>query len=30
MFISSLDRQRNLLRFACPEAECQESIVKGY
>jgi hypothetical protein len=30
MFISSLDRQRNVLRYACPEAECHESIVKGY
>jgi hypothetical protein len=30
MFISSLDRQRNILRYACSEVECQESIVKGY
>lgn len=30
MFISSLDRHRNVLRYACPESECQESIVKGY
>ena len=28
MFISSLDRQRNVVRYACPEAECQESQVK--
>jgi hypothetical protein len=29
MFISSFDRQRNTLRYACPEIECHESIVKG-
>lgn len=29
MFISSLDRQRNVVRYACPEAECLESVVKG-
>lgn len=29
MFISSLDRQRNVVRFACPESGCQESMVKG-
>ena len=25
MFISSLDRQRNLVRYACPEPGCSES-----
>jgi hypothetical protein len=25
MFISSLDRQRNLVRYACPEAGCPET-----
>lgn len=25
MFISSLDRQRNLIRFACPESHCHET-----
>jgi len=25
MFISSLDRQRNLLRFGCPESGCGET-----
>ncbi len=33
MFISSLDRQRNLIRYACPEPNCAESgsetIAKG-
>jgi hypothetical protein len=29
MFISSLDRQRNVLRYMCPEAGCQEVAVKG-
>jgi len=29
MFISSLDRQRNLVRYACPEPECPESMVRG-
>jgi hypothetical protein len=30
MFISSLDRQRNVVRYACPEEDCRESIVKVY
>jgi hypothetical protein len=30
MFISSLDRQRNVVRYACPEEDCRESTVKGY
>ena len=25
MFISSLDRQRNVVRYACPENNCQET-----
>ena len=25
MFISSLDRQRNLVRYACPEPNCHET-----
>src|ERR1051325_10109869 len=25
MFISSLDRQRNAMRFACPEANCRRT-----
>ncbi len=25
MFISSIDRQRNIVRYACPEPECVES-----
>lgn len=29
MFISSLDRQRNLVRYACPESDCSESVVRG-
>lgn len=29
MFISSLDRQRNTVRYACPEAACRASMVKG-
>jgi hypothetical protein len=28
MFISSLDRQRNIVRYACPELDCHESQVK--
>ena len=29
MFISSLDRQRNLVRYACPEADCRETVTRG-
>lgn len=29
MFISSLDRQRNVLRYLCPEPGCRETTVKG-
>ena len=29
MMISSLDRQRNLLRYACPEEGCGETMVRG-
>jgi hypothetical protein len=29
MFISSLDRQRNVLRYACPEPGCRETMLKG-
>jgi len=29
LFITSLDRQRNTVRYACPEPGCQESLVKG-
>ncbi|MGD0180277.1 MAG: hypothetical protein ABSC15_10735 [Terriglobales bacterium] len=29
MFISSLDRQRNVLRYVCPELGCRETTVKG-
>lgn len=29
MFIASLDRQRNTLRYACLEMDCHESLVKG-
>jgi hypothetical protein len=28
MFITSLDRQRNTVRFACPEPGCAETVVK--
>ncbi len=28
MFISSLDRQRNMVRYACPEPDCFETMVK--
>jgi hypothetical protein len=29
MFISSLDRQRNVLRYVCPESGCRETTMKG-
>ncbi|SRR5579862_2107373 len=29
MFISSLDRQRNRVRYACPEPDCPETFTKG-
>jgi len=29
LFIMSLDRQRNILRYACPEPACAESMVQG-
>jgi len=29
MFITSLDRQRNLVRYACPEPDCHETFIKG-
>ncbi len=29
LFIVSLDRQRNLVRYACPEPDCLESFTKG-
>ena len=29
MFISSLDRQRNVLRYMCPEPGCRETSLKG-
>jgi hypothetical protein len=29
MFISSLDRQRNVLRYVCPEQGCRETAQKG-
>jgi hypothetical protein len=29
MFITSLDRQRNLIRFACAEPGCDEVLVKS-
>jgi hypothetical protein len=29
MFISSLDRQRNVIRFACPEPDCAETCSEG-
>jgi hypothetical protein len=29
MFISSLDRQRNVLRYRCPEQGCSETALKG-
>jgi hypothetical protein len=29
MFISSLDRQRNVLRYVCPEPGCRETAVRG-
>ncbi len=29
LFIVSLDRQRNLVRYACPEPDCPESFTKG-
>jgi hypothetical protein len=29
MFISSLDRQRNLIRYACPEPGCQQSATES-
>jgi len=29
MFISSLDRQRNVLRYVCPEPGCRETALKG-
>ncbi len=29
LFIVSLDRQRNLVRYACPEPDCSESFTKG-
>ncbi len=29
MFITSLDRQRNLVRYACPEPNCHETFTKG-
>lgn len=28
-FIVSLDRQRNLVRYACPEPDCPETFTKG-
>lgn len=28
MFISSLDRQRNTVTYACPEPHCPESYTK--
>jgi len=29
LFISSIDRQRNVLRYACPEPGCREIALKG-
>jgi hypothetical protein len=29
MFISSLDRQRNVLRYVCPEPGCRETALRG-
>ena len=29
LFIVSLDRQRNLVRYACPEPDCSETFTKG-
>ena len=29
MFIMSLDRQRNVVRYACPEPDCHETYTKG-
>lgn len=29
LFIVSLDRQRNLVRYACPEPDCPETFTKG-
>ena len=26
MFISGIDRQRNVIRYACPEPDCAESV----
>ena len=28
MFITSLDRQRNTVRYSCPETGCSESVVR--
>jgi hypothetical protein len=28
MFISSLDRQRNMVQYACPELSCPETVLK--
>jgi hypothetical protein len=29
MFISSLDRQRNLVKYACPEPDCPGTALRG-
>jgi len=29
MFIKSLDRQRNLVHYACAEPDCHETLVRG-
>lgn len=29
MFISSLDRQRNVVKYICPEPDCHESVLRG-
>jgi hypothetical protein len=29
LFIISLDRQRNLVRYGCPEPDCPETFTKG-
>lgn len=29
LFIVSLDRQRNVVRYACPEPDCSETFTKG-
>jgi len=28
MFISSLDRQRNLVKYACPEPDCPQTVLR--